>query len=141
MGGVLQMNKYFLAINFSFFSTLLIGCVAGGSGVFLEAKKAEKSIDLRLMYTAYGGANLKMLKICEVTYDSKLNHKSSRVFATEILRKADRVEWIANIPTHSQADKIFVQSIFHTKDLIGWDTISDWVIKSNNLSSSYKNID
>ena len=128
--------NYFVSLLL-FFCFLVSGCVAGGSGSSLEAKKSSKGIDIRLEYFAFGGANLKKLNICEVYFGNESQRISTRVLTSEVFRKRDRVQWVAQIPSTIQSGKIFIQSTYHTKDLIGWNTRAYWTVDTSELATSY----
>lgn len=125
-----------LAVACMFFPS----CVAGGSGVRIEAKKSDKKIDLKIKYSAYGGANLRKLKTCIVQYGPKSSIESTKVIAVEILRKKEVVEWAASTPKLDNLNKLPLRLTFLTDDLIGRNTITDWIINTSNLTGEYQSI-
>ena len=88
--------------------------------------------------TAYGGANLKKLSVCEVYYGFEKNERSHKIMTSVVSREKDQVVWTANLPLPLQQSELYFRTTFYTNELIGHDTTVYWNIELNNLSNEYK---
>ena len=116
----------------------LPSCVAGGSGVKLEAMKNTEAIDLRIRYWAYRGNGLKKLKTCVVQYGSESSIGATKVVAREHSRERDSVEWVASVSPRDGAKDLPVRLTMMTEEMIGRNTTTDWVVKTRTLTDGYQ---
>lgn len=133
-----------LALTFIASSVLFLpSCVAGGSGVQLVAKKNfldNKTVDLKIRYHAYGGANLENLKTCVVRYDSGSSASSAKIIAIESSRERDMVEWTANGIRISKASNSRVEVEILTEVFKRPNTITSWIVISAKLTGEFQSM-
>lgn len=135
------MTKASILVVLALAYLVLPSCVAGGSGVKLEAKESAGKVDLRIRYFAFGGANLEKLKKCVVQYGSDSSIESTKVIAVENSREREVVQWVANTPIPDNLKNLPVRLTFFTEELIGRNTISDWTVETDSLTSEYQLVD
>jgi len=116
----------------------LPSCVAGGSGVRLEAKKNAGAIDLKIRYWEFRGNGLRKLKTCVVQYGSASSIESTKIVAREHSRGKDSVEWVASVPNRDGAKELPVRLTMMTEEMIGRNTTTDWLVKPRTLTGNYQ---
>jgi hypothetical protein len=127
----------------SFLTISMLGlpsCVAGGSGVKVEARKHHSKTDLNIRYYSFGGADLKKLKTCHVRYDLGSLTSETEIVAVETFRKKDIVEWTASGLSLSKTGRSKVQIEIYTEVFNGRNTITSWTVNVDNLNSQYQSV-